>query len=181
MTIGMFLNFLSNLTTNSRAWQLLAVTALALELSALFFQYGLGLEPCIMCIYQRVAIWSIFFAGIVGSFGCHFILTRILAYALWAVGAVWGLLIAIEHVDMQAAASSPMSFLYSCDFVPNFPSWAPIHQWLPMLFEASGDCGEIAWQFLGWSMPQWMIIVFGGFSLAFILVFLARLIDKKMF
>ncbi|WP_440874075.1 disulfide bond formation protein DsbB [Thalassotalea sp. PLHSN55] len=175
------MKFLSDLTTNSRAWQLLAVIAIALECSALFFQYGLDLAPCIMCIYQRVAIWSIFIAGVIGSVGCQFVLARIVAYILWATGGIWGLFIALEHIDMQEAAGSPMSFLYSCDFIPNFPSWAPLHEWIPFLFEASGDCGEISWQFLGYSMPQWMLVIYACFSIAFIAVFLARLIDKKMF
>lgn len=175
------MNFISKLSEQKQPWLLLAVAAFALELAALFFQYGLGLEPCIMCIYQRVAIWAIFFAGVVGALGYNFVLTRMLAYVLWGTGAIWGLLIAIEHVEIQNAASSPMSFLFSCDIVPNFPSWAPLHQWLPALFEASGDCGEIAWQFLGFSMPEWMIVVYAVFTALFSIVLLGRLIDKKMF
>ncbi len=175
------MKFLSALSTHPRAWQLLTVSALAMELAALFFQYGLGLAPCIMCIYQRVAIWGIFLAGIIGSIGCQFILTRIIAYVLWGTGAIWGLIIAIEHVDIQDASSSPMSFIFSCDIVTNFPSWAPLHEWLPALFEASGDCGEIAWQFLGYSMPEWMIVVYGVYSALFVTILLSRLVDKKMF
>ena len=38
------------------AWIALAVTALSLEASALFFQYGLDLNPCVMCIYIRMAV-----------------------------------------------------------------------------------------------------------------------------
>ena len=175
------MKFLSDLTTNTNSWRLLAFAALALELCALFFQYILGLAPCIMCIYQRVALWSIFLAGIVGAFGYGFVLTRMLAYGLWGVGAIWGLIIALEHVEKQEAANSPMSFLYSCDLFPNFPSWAPLHEWIPFLFEASGDCGEIAWQFMGLSMPQWMVVIFAVFSVTFIAVLVSRLIDKKMF
>ena len=175
------MNFISNLSEQKQPWLLLAVGAFALELAALFFQYGLGLAPCIMCIYQRVAIWAIFFAGVVGALGCKFVLTRMLAYALWGTGAIWGLIIALEHVEIQNAASSPMAFLFSCDIVPNFPTWAPLHQWLPALFEASGDCGEIAWQFFGYSMPQWMIVVYAVFTAIFTVVLFGRLINKKMF
>jgi disulfide bond formation protein DsbB len=170
------LTFLSNLSTNKKAWQLLSVSALGLELAALYFQYVMGLAPCIMCIYQRTAIWAIFFAGIVGSFGYHHIIGRVVAYALWGTGAIWGLLIAIEHVDIQSAT---MSFLYSCEFVPNFPSWAPLHEWLPFLFEATGDCGDINWQFFGYTMPQMMIAVYGVFTLAFALILLSRLVNLR--
>jgi len=170
------LKFLSDLSVNTRAWQLLALTALCLELSALYFQYAMGLAPCIMCIYQRTAIWGIFFAGIVGSLGNKNIVLRLLAFSLWGIGAIWGLLIAIEHVEIQSAT---LSFLYSCEFVPNFPSWAPLHEWLPSLFEATGDCGDINWQFFGYTMPQMMIVVYGSFSAALTIILLARIIDKR--
>ncbi len=172
------MNFLSNLTEQPRAWLILALSALALELVALYFQYVMGLAPCIMCIYQRVAIWAIFFAGMVGVIGCKFILTRLLAYVLWGTGSIWGLLLAIEHVEMQSAT---FSLFFSCEFIPNFPSWAPLHQWIPALFEATGDCGKISWEFLGYSMPQWMIVVYAVYAAVFALVLGARLVDKKMF
>ena len=99
-----------------------------------------------------------------------------LAYSLWGLSAIWGLLIALEHVEIQSAT---LSFLYSCEFVPNFPSWAPLHEWLPSLFEATGDCGDINWQFLGYTMPQMMLAVYSAFSAAFAVILLARLIDKR--
>ena len=170
------MKFLSNLAINTRAWQLLAISALGLEMAALFFQYVLDLEPCIMCIYQRVAIWAIFFAGIVGSLGAQYLLARVTALGLWGTGAIWGLLIALEHVDAQ---SSKMSFLFSCEFIPNFPSWAPLHEWIPALFAAAGDCGNISWQFLGHSMPQWMVGCYSSYTAFWAAIIGARLINKK--
>jgi disulfide bond formation protein DsbB len=170
--------FLSDLATNKQSWLLLGLSALALEVTALYFQYAMGLAPCIMCIYQRVAIWAIVFAGLVGYFGNQHVMARIIAYALWGTGAIWGLLIAIEHVEIQ---SSSMSFLFSCEFIPNFPSWAPLHEWLPALFEATGDCGDIKWQFFGYTMPQMMIVVYGLYTTAFSAVLLSRLQKTKMF
>jgi disulfide bond formation protein DsbB len=170
------MNVLSDLTTHSKPWLLLALSALALELCALFFQYVLDLAPCIMCVYQRVAICAIMLAGVIGFIGSNYLLPRIIAYILWATGAIWGLLVALEHVEIQASSGS---LFFSCEFIPNFPSWAPLHEWIPFLFEATGDCGEISWQFLGYSMPQWMIVVYGVYTLAFTVVLLNRLIQAK--
>lgn len=170
------MKFLSNLTTNSTSWLLLALSALGLELCALFFQYAMDLAPCIMCVYQRVAIFAIILAGFIGFVGCKYIITRVIAYILWAIGAIWGLIIAFEHVEIQ---SNSGSLFFSCDLVPNFPSWAPLHEWLPLLFEATGDCGEVSWQFLGYSMPQWMIVVYAAYVIAFILILLSKLIHTK--
>ena len=170
------MNFLSQLPLNQRAWQLLAVSALCFELIALYFQYIMGLEPCIMCIYQRTAVWGIFLAGVVGALGCQFLVVRLVAYALWATGAIWGLMLALEHVEMQ---STTMSFLFSCEYIPNFPSWAPLHQWLPALFEATGDCGDIKWQFLGFTMPQVMVLIFGFYSAVLAIALLVRLQKQR--
>jgi len=172
------MKILSELTTKSKPWLLLVVSALGLELCALFFQYIMDLAPCIMCVYQRVAIFAIIFAGLIGFIGCRFIIARILAYALWGTGAIWGLLIALEHVEIQESSGS---LFFSCEFIPNFPSWAPLHEWIPFLFEATGDCGEINWQFLSYSMPQWMIVVYGVYTLAFTIVLLNRLFHTKKF
>lgn len=170
------MKFISDLAANKKAWQLLAMSALAFELVALFFQYGMDLQPCVMCIYQRVAVWALFIAGVIGSVGCKNIIARILAFGLWGTGAIWGLVIAQEHVQMQTAK---FSFLFSCEFEPNFPSWAPLHEWLPSLFAATGDCGEISWQFFGFSMPQWMVFIFLIYTALFGVVLLSRLASTK--
>ncbi|OKY25536.1 MULTISPECIES: disulfide bond formation protein DsbB [Thalassotalea] len=172
------MNFLSNLTTNKNAWLLLFISALSLELAALYFQYMMELKPCVMCIYQRAAMWAIVFAGIVGYFTCSSVFGRLIAYGLWATGAIWGLLIANEHVDMQNAS---MAFLYGCELVPNFPQWAPLHEWLPALFKADGSCSDIDWQFLGYSMPQWMVVIYSVYTALFAAVLLSRLKQTKMF
>ncbi len=170
------MKILSNLTTNSKAWLLLSVSALSLEVCALFFQYVMDLEPCIMCVYQRVAIAAIFLAGLFGFIGCQLLMTRIMAYSLWATGAIWGLFIALEHVEIQENAGS---LFFSCDIFPNFPTWAPLHEWIPFLFEATGNCGDINWQFLGYSMPQWMTVVYGIYTVGFAVIIASRLIHNK--
>ena len=43
-----------------RAWWLLALSALGLELTALWFQHGMGLDPCVKCVYERVAVLGLF-------------------------------------------------------------------------------------------------------------------------
>lgn len=170
------MNYLSNITTKQQPWLLLAASALGLELAALLFQYMMDLAPCIMCVYQRLAILAIFTAGIIGAVGCNNILSRTVAYTLWGVGAIWGLIIALEHVEMQANSGS---LFFSCEFIPNFPAWAPLHEWLPFIFEATGDCGEISWQFFGFSMPQWMVVVYALYTIALAIILINRLAWAK--
>ncbi|GAA0364764.1 disulfide bond formation protein DsbB [Bowmanella denitrificans] len=153
-------------------WALLFISSVLLEATALYFQYGMGLEPCIMCIYQRNAVFGLMFAGMAGMLLHNYPVGRMLSYALWAVSAVWGLLIAVEHVDIQTAANP---FFTVCEIVPNFPSWLPLHEWIPQVFAATGDCGNIDWSLLDMSMPQWMIIIFAVYTALLVINLVARL------
>ncbi|WP_019025964.1 disulfide bond formation protein DsbB [Colwellia piezophila] len=170
------MNYLSNITTSQKPWLLLAISALGLELTALFFQYAMDLKPCIMCVYQRLAILAIFTAGIIGTVGYKNIFARTSAYALWGLSSIWGLIIAFEHIEMQENYGS---IFYSCEYIPNFPVWAPLHEWLPFLFEATGDCGMISWQFFGYSMPQWLLVVYALYAITFVVVLINRLVCAK--
>lgn len=159
------------------AWAILFVTSLGLEVAALYFQYGMDLLPCIMCIYQRTAMYGIVLAGLLVLIANNG-LTRMIAFAGWAVSAGWGFLIAREHVEILNA-SNP--FFASCEIVPNFPSFMPLHEWLPWIFEAKGDCTEDSWQFMSMGMADWMSVIFAAYFIVFAVVFICRLLDKKPF
>lgn len=168
------MDWLASLAHKRTPWVLLALTAFTFEVIALFFQYQMGLEPCIMCIYQRTAMLGLLIAGIIGAINPSNIIIRITALSSWAVVSIWGFLLAREHIDMQTTTDP---FAFSCEFEPNFP--VPLHEWMPQFFAATGDCGNIDWQFLGLSMPAWMEIIFGLFSLVLIVVVFSRLMIKK--
>lgn len=159
-------------------WLFLAASALLLEVIALYFQYGMGLEPCVMCIYQRTAVFGIFLAAIPATLAPQNAVARTLSFSGWGVASIWGAKIANQHVDMQ----NPDNFmlLLSCDAFPNFPTWAAIHEWFPAIFEARGTCGDIDWSFLGLSMPNWMLIIFLTYSISFLILLTIRLVKHKI-
>jgi disulfide bond formation protein DsbB len=55
----------------------------------------------------------------------------------------------------------------------------PLHHWIPQFFEATGDCGNIDWQFAGLSMPAWMEVIFVLFTATLFILVASRLITKK--
>ncbi|GAB2996099.1 disulfide bond formation protein DsbB [Psychrosphaera aestuarii] len=170
-------NNLSTWPASRWPWFILALSALVLELTALYFQYGMGLEPCIMCVYQRVAVLGVLIAAIPALIRPDVILFRAVSFLAWIVASVWGLKLAIEHVRMQ----NPDNFmlLMTCDIYPNFPSWLQLHQWFPNVFEPRGTCGDIDWVFLSLSMPQWMVITFSIYFLTAIFFLFVRLVKNK--
>lgn len=154
---------------------MLALTALAFELTALFFQHVMGLKPCVMCIYERCALFGVMGAGIVGAFAPKSLPVRWAAILIWLYSAYKGLMLSIEHTNIQL---HPNPFV-TCDFAARFPSWLPLDKWLPSVFVASGDCAERSWTFLTWSMPQWMIVIFAAYLLVGALVLIAQPFKPK--
>ena len=40
----------------------------------------------------------------------------------------------------------------------------PWQKTLSMILEGSGECAEVVWEFLGFSIPQWTMFFFIGFG-----------------
>lgn len=164
------LNYLKALSLTRGAWLLLSASCAVLEGAALYFQHGMGLNPCVMCIYERLALLAILAAGLLGSLAPKWALTRWAALALGLFGAIKGLRLALKHTDYQL---NPAPWNQCSPFV-EFPETLPLNQWFPALFEATGDCSKISWQFWGLSMPQWLIAIFAVYLALFTLLLLSQ-------
>ena len=123
---------------------------------ALYAQYFLMLEPCPLCILQRIAV--------VGM-GLVFLLAALhnpggvgrFAYALLLVVPMsLGAVVAGRHAWLQML---PEEQVPACgpglDYMwENFPLADVIN----MVFRGSGECADVDWQLLGLSMPAWVFI-----------------------
>ena len=165
------LNLFSAWAESKSAWLSLFMSSALLIVTALYFQHIMDLQPCIKCIYQRTAVFGILVSSLMPLIWQHS-LTRLLGFIGWGVASIWGFLIAHEHVDMLFAANP---FFVVCDIIPNFPVFMPLHEWLPAVFGATGDCSENSWQFLDMGMAQWMRIIFGMYAVTWLIMLISRL------
>jgi len=157
------------------AWLALAASALGLEAAALWFQYGMGLDPCVMCVYERVAVFGVLFAGLLGLVNPRLALLRFGGYLLWGVASGWGLLLALEHVGIQIDKTAALN----CSFLPDFPAWLSLHEWLPAVFLPTGYCDDIQWRWLSLSMAEWMVVVFAIYVLILAAVVFVELRNRR--
>ncbi|MBM7036662.1 disulfide bond formation protein DsbB [Vibrio ulleungensis] len=169
------LTIINQFSKTRLAWSLLLICILIFELCALGFQHIMELPPCVMCIYERVAMFGIAGAAIIGLFNPKNPVIRWVGLAAWGYTAWQGLALSLEHVDYQF---NPSPFK-TCDLFVVFPEWAPLNQWMPWLFEAYGDCSKIVWQFIGLSMPQWLVVIFAGNLIALGIIVIAQFFPKK--
>ena len=124
---------------------------------ALFAQYFLNLEPCPLCIFQRVAVISM---GIIFLI-CSLLepkssLAKIISSTLFVTAGSFGVAVASRHVWLQ---NLPSDQVPGCgpglDFMM---STFPINEVFETVFNGSGECATIDWSFLSLSMPAWVII-----------------------
>ena len=166
---------LQNFSRSRTAWIVLLFSAIGLEAAALFFQYIMELDPCVMCIYVRVAVLGLIFSGLIGVLLPKFWLTRVIGLIGWGVSAVWGLKLSLELNALQVDPS-PFS---TCSFFPDFPSWMPLDKWLPAVFSPTGMCSDDPWTFLSVSMAQWMVVTFAIYLIVLIIMLIPALKPLK--
>lgn len=164
------LSFFKTLSTKRIGWFLLLMSALALEGTALYFQHGMGLQPCVMCIYERVAILGIAFSGLFGLLYPSAMILRLIALVIGLGSTIKGLSITLSHLDLQLHPA-PWK---QCSAFAEFPETLPLDKWFPYFFQPHGSCREISWQFLGFSMVQWLVVIFSFYTLLLVILFISQ-------
>ena len=137
----------------------------ALLAYALYAQYELGLEPCPLCIFQRIAIAALGVVFLVAalhhprSWGARVYAVLIAAAALAAIG-VAGRHVYVQHLPPGSlpACGAPLEVLMK------FMSPGAL---IKKVLSGSGECSEVTWRFLGLAMPAWVLIcalILGAFG-----------------
>lgn len=164
----------NRLSSHRPFWLALVLFAAVLEAGALVMQYQFGLEPCVLCVYERVVVAGLGIVGLLVAIAPRRRAFRTVG-VFSAVGVtIQGIWLALEHLGIQLGASS-----LSCDFMANFPSWMPLDQWIPTVFEPRGFCDEIQFQFLGLSLPGWLLLMFIGLLMTLLLIWPGALCRAK--
>jgi disulfide bond formation protein DsbB len=130
---------------------------------ALFFQYGMKLVPCNMCILQRIAVVQL---------GLVFLVAAL--HNPGRIGArVYGVLVSLAGVVAAAASArhvwmqmQPAGSLPSCgaDFFTMLDMLPPTEVVLRIV-NGGGECQAIVWSLFGLSMPAWLLICVAALGL----------------
>lgn len=125
---------------------------------ALYAQHQLGLDPCPLCIFQRVVFMVMGLVFLVGALhGPRRWGRALYAVAVFVVSMV-GVGIAGRHVWLQ---NLPADQVPACGPGLAYMLEAfPMRKTLDMVFTGSGECANIDWHFLGLSMPAWTLIAY---------------------
>jgi disulfide bond formation protein DsbB len=144
---------------NSRVWFFLGFLGCVFLLAmGAYFQFVGGLDPCPLCISQRIAILLtglVFLSAAIHNPGQ----TGVTAYALLgAVTALCGAAISTRHVWIQHL---PPDQVPECGpgleyVLQNFP----LFETVKLMLSGTGDCAKVDWTMFGFSMPAWTLLAF---------------------
>ncbi|MFO1418824.1 MAG: disulfide bond formation protein B [Methylotetracoccus sp.] len=150
-------------------FSLLLAFCAALIASALFFQFVGGLEPCPLCITQRIMVILV---GVVMLLAVVHRPSRlgtrvyaILGFATAMGGAaVSGRHVWLQHLPPEEVPACGPGLGY---MLQNFP----LSDTVKAMFTGTGDCAKVDWTLFGLSMPAWVLICFVGIAVVSLLQF----------
>lgn len=142
-----------------RTWFFLGFISCILMLAtAAFFQFVMDLEPCPLCISQRIAILLVGIVFLIAAI--HNPKKKgIKSYAIGGtIAALIGASISARHVWIQ---NLPPNEVPECGpglayIFENFP----LIETLKLMLSGTGECADILWTFLGLSIPGWTLVAF---------------------
>jgi len=142
---------------------LVFLSCAALLATAYYFEYVLYMDPCPLCIMQRIAVLLVGLAGLAGFLFARNQIARMVSSGFMLLSALLGIGVAGRHVWIQGLPADEVptcgpSLEYMVDTLP----WAEV---LTVMLRGNGNCADLQWSFIGLSMPQWMIVWFIGFAI----------------
>lgn len=148
---------------SARLWFLLGfLFCVGLMLAAFYFQFVGGLDPCPLCISQRimvVAVGLVMLAAAIHNPGPVGIRNYAVAAGLTAlIGAsISGRHVWIQHLpaDEVPACGPGLSYMFQ---------YFPLSDTLRAMVTGTGDCAKADWTLLGFSMPFWVLVCFIGLA-----------------
>ena len=139
---------------------LAALVCVALLAYAYYEQFAMHIEPCPMCIFQRLAFIAMAIVFIAGALHDPRHIGRRIYALLALLAGMIGAGIAARHLWLQLHPVDPL--LAGCGPGLSYLLDAfPIADVIKKAFTGSGDCGQINWKFLGLTMPAWTLIWYG--------------------
>ncbi len=145
------------LTSNRWPWLLIAAGSAALALASILLTEWLALQPCHLCIFQRLLFMLMAPLALIAAFTTGWV--RRISGALTALAAAGGAATAGFQTWLQAQPEGSVSCL-GPDMGPieRFVEWLGMQQ--PSLFMATGFCEDVALVILGLSLAQWALLAF---------------------
>ncbi|WOD06121.1 disulfide bond formation protein B [Marinomonas sp. GJ51-6] len=167
-----------SLLTARRFHGLVAVASFALLAVAFYMEYQMGLEPCPLCMLQRIVFFCIgvvsLLSALTGSLGVR----RFIAWIV-VILSLSGAALAVRHLYLQ---NIPADQLPAC--LPGLSYMFEVFPWqeiMQAMIMGTGECGDVVWIFLGLSIPSWTLVAFVSMAIINVIIALRTKKRKNIF
>lgn len=126
--------------------------------SAIYIEETAKLEPCALCIFQRVTFAILALLFLIGSIlklkqpirrYYHLFVALIAFIGIYLAGKqIW-----LEHLPPNKVPTCGASLKYLFQILP-------AHKALQVALQGSGSCAKVTWRLLGFSIPTWSLLFF---------------------
>lgn len=154
-----------------------SAAGLVLAIASMIFAVGYlqmieYLAPCPLCVLDRmvvIALGAVFLLALIHNPART---GRRIYSALGVIFSLTGIGICLRHIWLQNLPPDQVpecgaGFWYMLDSMP-------VMQFLDTILNGSGECAEIQWQFLGFSIPEWTLVLFVVFLFVSVALFFSR-------
>lgn len=129
---------------------------------ALYIQQRYNLDPCPLCIFQRIAFMTTGAFFLLAALHNPAVIGRRVYGLLQFSAATTGIGIAARHIWIQA---NPDKVMAECgagfDYI--FETF-PLKRALDLVFKGTGECSAMDWTMFGLTIPQLSLIAFIGLA-----------------
>jgi disulfide bond formation protein DsbB len=130
----------------------------------LYLEHVVGLEPCPLCVFQRVAFIVIALLALIGAIHnpqklFERIYTGLMLIASLCGAGIAGRQIWLQHLPEDKVPECGPGLEYMLDAFPFTDA-------LRMILSGSGECAEVQWTFLSFSIAEWSIVCFTCLTIA---------------
>ena len=133
----------------------------ALVAFSFYLQSVLNLEPCPLCISQRIAMTGLGAVALMAALHNPVSVGNRYYGGFLALMGLAGALLAIRQLWMQSLPPEEVpACMPSIEYLVDI---LPFTEILKIMLTGSGDCADIQWAFLGLTIPGWTLMAFIGF------------------
>lgn len=137
---------------------LLLLTCGALLGFGYYLQFVDGLEPCPLCILQRLAYIAIFIISVIGFIHAPVtnwfrVYSGLISIASLSGAGIAARQVWLQHLPADKVPECGPGLEYMLDVFP-------LADTIKMVFTGSGECAEVNWTLLSLSIAEWSLICF---------------------
>ena len=135
----------------------------------LYLEHVVGLEPCPLCVFQRIAYILVALVALIAAIHnpqklFEKIYTGLMFVASLCGAGIAGRQVWLQHLPEDKIPECGPGLEYMLDVFP-------LADALKMILSGSGECAEVQWTFLSFSIAEWSILCFVGLTVASLIMF----------